>query len=463
MGFTTDRQVSGELLSSSVCNSACTYCFIPKVPSLKEFLPRIRKKLGGEHIKDLKRLFGENLEALSLWGTEPMTTLPEWNEEVPKIIDAFPKLGKIFFSTNLFMDSQIIVDFIEHLPKGKEDLTLNIQISIDGPPEITDKNRGQGGTKKITEHFITLLQKLNDVDLGKLKVEFVFKSTIDMSNVEWFLESPSRLYGYFFFFDMLIDQAAITSKNKNVILRLCGLPTISAPGFYTVEDGKKLLEFFMILKDVERINNSRKIFLHLPGSLNHYIDGFERMLRYGSEYHEKQTIFTCSGGDSNFQLDCDDMVHICHRTLFYQSKEFVDSLVWHEYGDNRAKSASRGMIKNAQKNWIIKNDGNQGEINRFLYITGNYHHFGQPKVDLNLSTIYELASSGQILPKYLDKTEASWFAIFINNVISCPAENILSNGTIHLPPISQLRLYGNGAFDFIFKDAIKETRNEYIK
>ena len=462
MSLNTERAVAAELLSSSVCNAACTYCFIPKVPSLKEFLPPIKNKLGGGYIEDLKRSFGENLECLTLWGTEPLTTLSQWNDEIPNILKAFPKLNKLGFSTNMFRDPQILMDFINYLPKNRENLNFDIQISIDGPPEITDNNRGIGATKRITEHFIKLLELLNNVDLGQLTISFCFKSTIDIKNIEWFNESPSRLWGYFFFFDMLIASAVKTNKNKNVHLNLNGIPSLAVPGFFTVENGISFSNFCKNLKEIEYANFHRNIFLYIHGDFNHYEIQMKRILKYGNEFHEKQTMFTCSAGDSNFQLDCYDNVHMCHRTLFYESKEFVNALIKNEYGTNRPESASAGMIENVQKNWVVKNN-DQKEINRFMYNLGNYHHFALPKLNLVLPVIFELAYSGQILDKYLDRTEASWLGLFIMTVISCPAENILNNGTIHLPSLSLLRLFGNGAFEHIKEYAIYETRNDYIK
>jgi sulfatase maturation enzyme AslB (radical SAM superfamily) len=463
MGFTTNRQVAVELLSSSVCNAACSYCFIPKVPSLKELLPKIKGKLCPDgYIKEMKELFGDKLEALGLWGTEPLTTLKDWNDILPQILNEFPNLNNLSFSTNLFLNPKIIVDFINHLPKDRKKLRLTIQISIDGPPEITDENRGVGGTKKIVDHFIELLDDLSTIDLGELHINFSFKPTLDMKNIEWFLESISRLYGYFFFFDILIGRAFQHNKNKNVRLHLSGLPTLAMPGFFTTEDGIKASKFFRQLKDIELNNKNRNIFEYIKGGLNSYEDRYKSLFRFGSEYNEKSCMFTCSAGDSNFQLDCNDNIHICHRTLFYENEEFLNTLIKDEYIQSRSEYTSRGMIKNIKKNWIVKRD-NQAEINRFLYIAGNYHNNGNLRTHLNLPTIYELAYSGQISKCYLDETMASAFSLFCHTAMSCPAESLLNNGSIYLPVISVLRFFGNGAFEDIFKNVIEETKGEYIR
>jgi hypothetical protein len=406
-------------------------------------------------------LYGDKLEHISCWGTEPLTTLPDLQTIMPIIVNKFPKLKHIGFSTNMFLSPGIIIDFVKCLPKDK-DFKFDIQISIDGPPEITDGNRGEDATKKITTHFYDLLLNLNNIDLGKLKINFTFKPTIDMGNIDWFLGSTSRLYGYFIFFDMLIDGAYRHNKNKNVYLGLNGIPTLAVPGFYTTEDGVKLSNFFDILHNIECDNAGRNLFIHIKGCLNTYEERFMRDLRFGSEYNEKAGMFTCSGGDSNFQLDCDGNVHLCHRTLFYESKEFIDALISNELIHGREESVSSGMISNAKKKWIVSSD-DQAEINRFLYITGNYHNWAFTRAHLSLGIVHELASSGQISKIFLDKEMAMWFAIFIHTALSCPAENLLNNGSIYLPPLSNFRVFGNGAFESIFRHAVNRAGKEYIR
>lgn len=462
MGFTSGRQVACEILTSSGCPTSCRYCFLPKVTSLKEFLPKIKKKVdSGEYIEELEKLYGDKLEHLSFWGLEPLTTLSYFHAITQVAIDKFPRLKHIGFSTNMFLDPKIIVNFVKCLPKDK-DFNFDIQISIDGPPEITDGNRGENATKKIKTNFYDLLIMLNDIDLGKLNISFSFKPTIDIGNIDWFLGSVSRLYGYFIFFDMLIDGAYLHNKNKNVQLKLNGIPTLAVPGFYTTTDGTKLSKFFNMLHDIECDNSSRDLFFHIKGCLNAYEERFMRDLRFGSEYNEKAGMFTCSGGDSNFQLDCDGNVHLCHRTLFYESKEFIDALISNEFIHGREEAVSNGMIGNVKKKWIVNNK-DQAEINRFLYITGNYHNWAFTRSHLSLGIIYELASSGQISKVFLDEEMASWFAVFVHTALSCPAENLLSNGSIYIPPLSNFRMFGNGAFESIFKYAVKRAGKEHIR
>ena len=260
-----------------------------------------------------------------------------------------------------------------------------------------------------------LLNTLNGIDLGELKVTFNFKATFSMENLDWFLEGPYRLWGHFFFFDNLMSQVHSTNKNKNVRLHLAALPTIAVPGFYTSEEGKKFATFMRIVKEIEKENTAKNIFRCIKGSLDVYEQRFQRLLEYVKEYNSNPSMFTCSAGDSNFQLDCDGNVHLCHRTLFYDSPEYVQALMESEYQQGRENKLSKGYIDNMRKNWIIPHS-DQKEIDRFLYISGNYHNFAFPRAHLAIPTVLELASSGQISKLFLDKKWAEWLALFCGSL-----------------------------------------------
>ncbi|GAI99331.1 unnamed protein product [marine sediment metagenome] len=59
----------------------------------------------------------------------------------------------------------------------------------------------------------------------------------------------------------------------------------------------------------------------------------------------------------------------------------------------------------------------------------------------------ELALAGQAGHQYLENGELSTlFALFVTTGLSCPIENILNTGSIHLTPLSLLRMFGNGGF-----------------
>jgi sulfatase maturation enzyme AslB (radical SAM superfamily) len=132
--------VATELFASGWCNLSCKYCYIPKTDFLKEIHKDIIQKIQDDrYIDTLIDMFGEDLEAISHWGTEPSLTVKLFKRFYEKADKAFPKLKTIKISSNFMTPPDNIFTWItEILPTSKE-LDVEIQVSCDGPPSITDK------------------------------------------------------------------------------------------------------------------------------------------------------------------------------------------------------------------------------------------------------------------------------------------------------------------------------------
>ena len=103
-----------EQFSSASCNLKCGYCYIPKTSLMQSLQKEAVKELeDGSWLDNLEKLYGKDLEYFGLWGTEPTLTL----DKVPlfDLLDRFPKLKEISFSTNLMTSPDTIVRFITRL------------------------------------------------------------------------------------------------------------------------------------------------------------------------------------------------------------------------------------------------------------------------------------------------------------------------------------------------------------
>ena len=73
--------VAAELFSAGWCNLACKYCYIPKTDFLKGIHKSIINSIeDGTYIKDLKEMYGDKLESLAHWGTEPTLTVKKFKK-----------------------------------------------------------------------------------------------------------------------------------------------------------------------------------------------------------------------------------------------------------------------------------------------------------------------------------------------------------------------------------------------
>ena len=160
-------------------------------------------------------------------------------------------------------------------------------------------------------------------------------------------------------------------------------------------------------------------------------------------------MFSCSGGDSN--LGIGDAVHICHRTFYYDKDEYIESILNTDIDNWDVSLFKRGTIDHIRKNYIVKGEPN---FTRFKYVMRGYHDFWKFQLEHTKAMIIELVHAGQVDPYYLENRELlDLFALFMNVGLSCPMENLLNTGSIHLQLVSMIRMFGNGAFQEIVKTA----------
>ena len=426
--------VAGELITSGWCPLNCTYCYIPKSEAMQKVHEEIEDDLRtGEFIRRLNRIYGKELTHLGFWGTEPTLTLPLIEEYIPEILLTFPKLEEIGFSTSLMAYPERILHLIRSLLGRK--LTLKIQISLDGPAFIVDVNRVKGTAKTVPKHFANLINEINKLPLGDLRVVFSWKATHSIGNIRSFLEDPKRFDEYITYFDKLNRDFKQRNKQKNVTLRESQTPTLVVPGKYTSDDGKAFAEYLKGFAKGKKLTT--------------YTHRLVRLFTWPDEVY-KRRVFSCSGGDSN--LGIGQSIHICHRTFYYDRDEYIESILSNPDIDNWDVSLfKRGTIDHIRKNYIVKGEPH---FTRFKYVMRGYHDFWKFQLNQVKAMMIELALAGQVDPYYLEnKGLLHLFALFVNVALSCPMENLLNTGSIHLQLASMLRMFGNGAFQEIVRTA----------
>lgn len=414
--------VAAQLESAGTCNMNCKYCFIPKNESMKkihnDILESIKSK---EYVKLLKSFYGENLEYISLWGTEPTMLLNDFVLNIADLVAEFPKLKEFSFSTNMLENHMSIVEFANELKKyGK--IKLKIQISLDGPASITDKNRHKNATNKIVNNFKDVYSRIGNYN----NLEITFKPTITADNLQNDFDTTKKIKEWYEFFDNLVY--------KNVY---APLPTFEIPGNYTSQDGKNAFKFFKTISTLEQQNKENK-FLKNYARLNGYVCKFQKLINFNRELQYKYRMFTCSGGNSQVGIDHTGHVHICHHTFFYNNEE---------YFKNAYNSSLR---KRSFKNTSFK-IGDDFERTKVLYHNRSYHDFMTFRINAVVAMMKEMMLCGQIINQDDDMCYIT--ALFLNTTLSCPAENVMHTGSINIPPISLIRLFSNGCMHEIVKNA----------
>ncbi len=428
-----------EVLTTGWCPLNCRYCYIPKTEKMKELHAKIITEfLEKDFIDALARVPGRKT-FLGLWGTEPTLTLSLIQKKLGELKKRFPELKRISFSTNMMLPPSIIVQFIREAEKYG--IAVDVQVSLDGPAFITDKNRGPGATKTIVEHVTEFVDLLNEVSI-KTPVELRWKATLTPENIKEMVEDQEKVHEYFRFFNSLTENLVRRNKLKNLRIVNSSAPTLMVPGKYTKRDGELLAEFFELLARHKYPNA--------------YVFRFLRLLNFYEELSAKPRMFTCSGGDSNIGFD--GSVHICHRTFYFNHPEYVESILdMPEYKNWDVSHLAKGTIDMINKYYIV-NPEDETNFARFLYVMRGYHDFWRFKLAATCAIIKELAYAGQASEVYEDDDWAKLLALFINTALSCPMENLLNVGSVFIPPVSIIRVFANGAFEIIVREALKYVR-----
>ncbi|MBA7667654.1 hypothetical protein ES703_75751 [subsurface metagenome] len=426
------KMEAAEILTTGWCPHNCKYCYIPKNEVMKELHNEIIAGLReGKYIERLKKIYGDGLKTLGFWGTEPTLTLDLIRPLLPQLTQVFPKLNEMSFSTSMIA-FEPIARFIEALQGYC--IKLKIQVSLDGPSFITDKNRFQGAAEKVPQNLFALVSAVQD---QQTKVEFHWKATLTTQNITEMNDDPFKIDEYHQYFEKLNKKFDEVNQNRNIsLLKGSYTPTLMVPGNYTSEDGKSLAYFLRSLRHKEYKSA--------------YSFRLGRLLDFWDELGIKKSMFTCSAGDSNSGMG--NNFHICHRSFYLDESKYVDSVLRQDAKNWDVSHFRAGTIDLLRKYYIVNVD-QDAELTRLRYVMRNYHDFWRLQIGYVRSMMMELALAGQADYQYLEDNELSTlFALFVSTGLSCPIENILNTGSTHLTPLSLLRMFGNGAFQELLHD-----------
>jgi len=436
---------AAEFLSSGICPHDCRYCYIPKTDKMAMIHEEIIEDIKSGSIFDrLYELYGEGLRYMGFWGTEPTLTLPLIEEKLPCIFKLFPGIKQFNYSTAGITDQSIAFNFIKRANEMPiaEELEIDHQISIDGPPWITDLNRIEGACRIIEENVYKLIEMLNTLKMSpKLTVLIRWKSTVDVINMKQFIEDPTKLEEYYEFFIGIEKNIERINKQPNVKLqRGSFIPTLVMPGKYTSEQGRLFAQFLRMWH---------------RGGMSSYTPRLERIMTFWNELPKRRQ-FSCSGGDSNFGLG--KKLHMCHRSFYIDEDKYTESIMAEEssIGDPAnwdISLFSHGIVDWMRKKFII---GIDQDVTRFLYTLRGHHDFYRFQIGYIRALVEELTRVGQA-DKMLIEDEGLFelFALFVLICKDCPMENLLNTGSINMVPVSMVRLWANGAFREVLNQCIR--------
>lgn len=380
---------------------------------------------------------------MQFWGGEPILGFHRLYNILPKFIEYYPNLNHFMTSTNFTYDKWFdeFFGFLDILKKyPNRNFQFSLQLSIDGPSFINDKNRGNGTTDLFLKTFNQFAQNIESHTSSNIKIDIHFKQTLteyDISN----LLSKESIINYFKFFDELVTIFKKYVKNKNIIIG-CNVPNTAVPGYTTVQDGKNFALYCKLCYEITQENlQGHKIF-------QNYKNIMSFLQRRDIDYcdFKNGNIAFCGAGINKLGLLPDYKVCICHSG-------FVDYI--EEY-----KKMSESSI-NTTERCIDTNFFRTDNLQKSVFSLEEFQEYQKMLISLNdrksccgyinLSLLIKmLAKYNQIEKKYNNEENLKEATAFLNNILpNCIRNNINISGNLLSPPIGLIKLLLNGAEEYI--------------
>lgn len=426
------------LYPTAMCNLACGYCTITKLKNLpyidKQFEDSYKDEdyyinqllaIGWDNIKNIRRI--------EFWGGEPTLALHRTYSTVRKMIELLP-IDSMFFSTNLCysnVEEEIrgLVDVCGEYPNRK--FQIQIQLSIDGPEEITDAGRGNGVTKKFLDNYNSLMEKewfSNIYD--NVEIRITFKPTLSTDNLNKFIDIDYMEYYYKWFEDNLYDVAKPHVSN-NLKVFMGAIPNIAVPMVASKQDG---INFAKICKNA--------FWLSEHGNFKYYnnIVMFTRLTRHV----DRNCITYCGAGRSVVELLPEGKYCACHRGFLTYLEDY--RIATRRYSD--FSPLEHRELETSNDTVFVFDTAQQ-----FIDFCDRVENPKTPSSSffVQQGMIRYLAEIGQIEEKYKNPYEAKKGAnLFTEYASTCLYDNLTVCGTQMINLFSEYRMFLNGAIDIIY-------------
>lgn len=237
----TDQHII--LYPYGLCNLRCSYCFIDKNKGLTEIDNLLKQSFEQEnyYIDFISKHYKpEEVKIIEFWGGEPTLGFDRLDKTLTQILEKYYLIDEIQFSSN-FTTSSFIKDIESLFNIFKKFPTRNflidIQMSYDGPGELTNKCRGKNVAERVKENYVSLVLflKENYENYKNLKFRIHNKPTISIDSLRLLGKSDEHILDYWrdmqFFTSFMRENGA-----KNTFYDCCFL-TMAAPSPWTQEDG----------------------------------------------------------------------------------------------------------------------------------------------------------------------------------------------------------------------------------
>lgn len=440
----TGRRTNGLYLSvSSKCNLNCTYCFLKKDKSYIEADKKCRQALiDGSYVdnilKGLERINYDKttFDRLELWGGETTLHFDIFDKPLFKILQKFPNITRMFFSTNGTFNINTMTSFLDKVDENVgRDFKISFQFSMDGPPDILKRTRNLD-YNIIRNNLTQLIQYYNTKKLKHINLEFYYKATLPWDIFKEIFSTREGIYRYCDFFEEELKYFQSINLNKDVNFIRGGYPNCAIPYAYTVEDG---LELGRIARLFDTCDFSK--YKNYDYDTNFAYMLFKEELKV--DPYRQSTI--CGMNYSSFLFRYDGSLLPCTSAIMDDNKEHIKNT--EKEFPEEYKLLQNIDFENYVINLITATDE---EIYDFFY-KAYWMWEGQANILAhNISAIlYYMSLAGQVSPIYAQNKEVLIrHSRYLVPRVGCYYNDVKLNGSPFIPMMDALKFYCNGHLEY---------------
>lgn len=379
-----------------------------------------------------------NIEFLEFWGGEPTLNLNIWKEYLEDWASHFKKVRTIQFITNGTFNTEHMVDFIFEAQRVFPVLeNVDLQISLDGPGEITEKYRGIK-PEFLIENTKDFIKKINQRKF-KVKIGVCYKPTLDIDVLNEIHRTPESATQYYAWWAKQASE--IEELNFNECFK--GV-NIAAPIFTLLYDytQKQGLDYANSLASFEAVDWD---YINYEFKTSHDIYETANMGGILAEYYEKgydeeSQAYYCGGFSDTLMIRHDGTVVGCLAGLYNDSDLYNKELK--ENNNLEELEITQSIPKQL---YMYPKKQTTEQLMELREHMSNVRECLPTNLAIGMAIVNELANCGQVEEIYINNYELMIKHInWLQAKTLCYFNNLRKNGIIYASVPGLYRLFFNG-------------------
>lgn len=360
---------------------------------------------------------------------------------VHQLIEYYPYFNSMYSSTNFSYDSWLdqfmgLMNCFAQYPYRQFNYLL--QLSVDGPPELNDSNRGEGVSQRCIENFDKLIQLIKDGKFPEnVKLECAIKGTWDVDCIQK-LNSKEKLIEFYQYYENAYIDKVKQLNNPNITMG-CSIPNTAVPAPVTKQDGINFANLVKLCREIEQENIVEKYFKYYQCITPYSAWEFNNI--------ENTLCGVCSRCGTGYNMVGflpHNMVSACHEGFTLLAEKYK------EFAKNRSEenlTVTLNKFFELTETPLCLTDDQYIEHERKM----SYISCDTPtQISNSILLIIALAMSGLIDKKYVNEYKATLAAKYIlQNTSFCIKANYATTGSFVLEPVGEYVLLLNGALDYL--------------